>query len=453
MNFQEDNTVKKKTSHSGVPTPPEGKEPAPARRWADTVRRDEPDRLDAGSPEASYQRGTGREVKRPKALLLGLETGWLGVARLPRALQLAGFEVGVACRPGAFLAHTEHREYFLPLPERIYGSVIAAKTKAMIEDWRPDLVLPADDRTAVFLAGLHGRLTRSGGSGIVAETLKRSLGNPAGVLEAANKQKTLDIAAQLGIRAPEQAPILSPKDIVAFGEKHGFPVVLKTPFDSGGHGVVVCRSREEVDSSLELLTMYDSLKWRLSRWRDELQGRALASRWLPVSGRMTVSRFIEGNCGTSVVAAMEGKALSVMTAVREGTQKSAESNSVVRFKDQVEMRETSVAMTQHWGLTGLIGFDFMIDQEGHAWMIECNPRATPIAHLGNRVGEDVCNALFCALTSLPPRKREGPLPDLVVALYPQEIWRDPGSRYLRDSFHDVPLHDEELLKFIRQSRE
>jgi len=91
-------------------------------------------------------------------------------------------------------------------------------------------------------------------------------------------------------------------------------------------------------------------------------------------------------------------------------------------------------------------------RRGQAWLIECNPRPTPIAHLGARAGEDLCLALHHRLVSasMLPRTTDIPI-EFVVAHFPQESWRDPNSPYFASAFHDVPVDDLELLQCLKQA--
>jgi hypothetical protein len=109
------------------------------------------------------------------------------------------------------------------------------------------------------------------------------------------------------------------------------------------------------------------------------------------------------------------------------------------------MRRAAEKLVAAWGLTGFIGFDFIMDSHGDAWPIECNPRPTPISHLGARLGEDLCAALYCRLVRQPPPPMK-PGPELVVAHFPQEWLRDPDSPFLTKSFHDVPADDPGLMR-------
>jgi len=109
------------------------------------------------------------------------------------------------------------------------------------------------------------------------------------------------------------------------------------------------------------------------------------------------------------------------------------------------MRQAAGKLVAAWGLTGFVAFDFIVDAQGDAWLIECNPRPTSISHLGARLGEDICAALYCRLARQPPPPIN-PGAELVVAHFPQEMLRDPASPYLTKAFHDVPVDDPGLMR-------
>jgi hypothetical protein len=387
---------------------------------------------------------------KPKILVFGLELEWPGAARLPRALQDAGFAVAVACRPRAFLAHTRFREHFFPLPEKNYGAGIFAAIKIIANAWPPDLILPMDDQAALFLAQAFESGKNEKNPEPIYGLLRRSLGNPAAIFEAASKRLTMQAAHSLGVRVPETREIFAHADVLEFGREHGFPIVLKVSFAYGGNGVIICRTEAETAAALARLRRRKTFRARLALARERLRGRMLGDSWLPADRGITASRFIAGKNATTLAAAGEGKLLAALTAVAEKTFPGEQGpSSVVRFVVHEEMRQAAENLLGRWKITGLIGFDFRLDAEGRAWLIECNPRPTPLAHLGARAGEDLCRALKNWLTGAPVTRGELKN-DFLVAHFPQETWRDPQSPYLTSAFHDVPADDPELEQCLRQ---
>ena len=109
-------------------------------------------------------------------------------------------------------------------------------------------------------------------------------------------------------------------------------------------------------------------------------------------------------------------------------------------------------MVEALGASGFISFDFIVDDEGKAFLLECNPRPTQIMHLGHLVGLDLARSFREALQgerqapcALPRGERE-------VAFFPQEWKRDPQSPALATAFHDVPWEDAALLRAMMGKR-
>src|ERR1700744_3546574 len=161
---------------------------------------------------------------RPKILLMALETNWPAPARLPRVLRMAGVEVGIACRAEAFLAHTRQRDHFFLLPEKNHGRSLLAGIRTIVSAWQPDVILPMDDKTVLFLTRVYERLMAEKDASGLAALLHHSLGNPASTREALSKRRTMEIARELGLRVPAANIIKSLSDVQKFRQEHGFPV-------------------------------------------------------------------------------------------------------------------------------------------------------------------------------------------------------------------------------------
>ena len=379
----------------------------------------------------------------PKILIAGLES-WPGVARLPHALQDAGFEVGVACFEDSYLAATRFRNRFFPWRPRCRrGGALLRRLKTIVEEWHPDFLVPADDPTVVFLSRAFERL-KSGDR--LASLLKFSLGNPAALLEAESKHSSLEQARRCGIRVPHSRAVASEAEMLMFAHDNGFPFLLKQSFGWAGVGVAVCRDESEAAAVWKNWHRRPAWKRHFYAWRSIIRGRALHSRWQPVDKVIVASQFIAGKPAMCLATAFAGQVLAALTALKEKCfPNELGPSSVVRFIHNEEMRRAAEKLVAAWGVTGFIGFDFIVDSRGDAWLIECNPRPTPISHLGARLGEDICAALYCRLAGQPPPPVK-PGAELVVAHFPQELLRDPASPYLTNSFHDVPVDDPGLMR-------
>jgi hypothetical protein len=104
-------------------------------------------------------------------------------------------------------------------------------------------------------------------------------------------------------------------------------------------------------------------------------------------------------------------------------------------------------MTRRLSLSGLYGFDFMLEAgTGNAHVIEINPRATQVGHLSLGPGHDLPAALYAALSGKAVQPAEKVTEKDTIALFPQEWIRDPESAFLQSGYHDVPWEEPELVR-------
>jgi len=97
------------------------------------------------------------------------------------------------------------------------------------------------------------------------------------------------------------------------------------------------------------------------------------------------------------------------------------------------------------GLSGFCGFDFIIAPSGHAYLLELNPRVTPITHLALADGTHLPGALFHELVGREPDAHPVPISGDRIALFPTEWQRDPSGSALGQAHGDVPWDEPGLL--------
>jgi hypothetical protein len=130
--------------------------------------------------------------------------------------------------------------------------------------------------------------------------------------------------------------------------------------------------------------------------------------------------------------------------------------TVVRLIDHPEMASAAEHVVKHLGLSGFVGFDFVLDEANRAWILEMNPRVTPICHFSPINGTNLALSLYTHMTGRPPAARPtsrhaGLAFDPTVnnhdpvALFPSEIVRCPSSEYVQSGQHDVPWNEPELV--------
>ena len=86
-------------------------------------------------------------------------------------------------------------------------------------------------------------------------------------------------------------------------------------------------------------------------------------------------------------------------------------STVIKVIDDAEMLAASGEMARRLRLTGLCGFDFVLEEEtGRAHLVEVNPRATPTVHLLAAGGIDLLTSWRVALGYAGPPARTGTYP-------------------------------------------
>jgi ATP-grasp domain len=121
--------------------------------------------------------------------------------------------------------------------------------------------------------------------------------------------------------------------------------------------------------------------------------------------------------------------------------------TVVRLIENAEMSGAAVKIARRLNLSGVYGFDFMLEQRtGEAYLIEINPRSTQVGHLTLGLGRDIPAALYSAISERPVSPAEKVTNDDTIALFPQEWIRDPASTFLQSAYHDVPWDKPDLIR-------
>jgi hypothetical protein len=162
---------------------------------------------------------------------------------------------------------------------------------------------------------------------------------------------------------------------------------------------------------------------------------------------VSIQRFIEGRAANRAVACWQGRTLAGISALALQSQGDTGPATVVRIVENAQMTESARRLVESLGLSGLCGFDFVIERDsGVAWLIEVNPRATPVCHLALGSAQDLPVALLNRLDGVQRAARSRVIPGAEIALFPGEWLRDPRSPFLRDAFHDVPWSEMALVR-------
>jgi Carbamoyl-phosphate synthase L chain, ATP binding domain len=384
-------------------------------------------------------------------VLLATTCRWFPTARLALALAHAGCTVDAVCPPRHPFAQTgalrQTHTYRGLAPLQSFSNAMAAT--------QPDLVVPADDLATRHLHQVYRRRLRAGNAGAPACALiERSLGAPESFPVVSARSAFVQHAQEAGVRVPRTEVIGSMDDLKRWAARAGFPVMLKADGTSGGDGVRMVRTLEEAERALR--TLESPPLWARAAKRALLDSDQTLV-WPALLRRRSVvnaQAFVAGREATSTAFCWQGSVLASLhfEVVHKAT--ATGHATVLRWIENGEMSAAAEAMVRRLSLSGLYGFDFMLEADtGRAYLIEVNPRATQVGHLALGPGRDLAAALYAVLSG----KTVQPAPKITekdtIALFPQEWIRDPASPFLRSAYHDIPWEEPELVRDCVRNRQ
>ena len=371
-------------------------------------------------------------------LIVAIETGRWGPARLPRALKDAGLTVAALCPADNAVAATDFLDRHYDLPVTRSGRRLAAALADAMQDCRPRLIVPADEQVVALLHALvrrgPGRLNAAALAAIAA-----SLGEPAHFDAMLMKGETLALARTLGVRVPPGGSVASLAEASAMAERIGYPVYVKAPFGWAGQGVTRC------EDAIALAGALPPRPGALAPLKT-LVRRVLGRDWFPTPAYVDVQSAIDGRPAMYCAVAWQGKMLAGFGGIPRETVSATGPSSVLWIGPHPAMAAAAERMIAALGASGFIGFDFMLAHgTDDAYLLECNPRPIQVCHLGARIGADLMRPLADALAGRAVAT-DAATPDhaLEVALFPYAGQRsdfDPATVL------DVPWDDAGLCRY------
>jgi len=384
-------------------------------------------------------------------VLLATTCRWFQTARLAMALADAGCEVSAVCPPGHPFAHTGavRRSY------TYHGLAPLSSFSQALTGAKPDLIVALDDLAVWHLHQLHAQALRRGSAGAgTCALIERSLGAPESFPVVSARSACIRQAQAAGLRVPRTEAIAGAEELRRWAAGAGFPAMLKADHSSGGDGVRMVRSMEEAERSLRALAA-PPLWARAAK-------RALVDRdqtlvWPALRRQRAVvnaQAFVAGREATSTVFCWQGRVLAGLHFEVLHKATAAGHATVLRWIDHAEMTAAAEVMARRLGLSGICGFDFMLEADtGHAYLIEINPRATQVGHLALGAGRDLPAALYAAVSGKMVQAAPKVTEKDTIALFPQEWIRDSASPFLRSAYHDVPWQAPALVREGARSRQ
>jgi len=383
-------------------------------------------------------------------VLIATTTWWPFPARLSLALGKLGCEIAVICPSGspARRVRVVHRSF-------PYGPIAPlASLQEAIGAFRPDLVIPCDDRVVAHLHDLYARAVTQGDAGASLRFLiERSLGAPESYPVALSRARLLDIAAAHGIRVPPTRAITKPADLESEASRP-FPWVVKVDGSWGGSGVSIVRTMAEARKAVQRMARPISTLKMLVQLLVRCDPYPLRSWLLRTRHQVTIQDFVQGRPANTMITCWQGELLAATTVEVLSTQHRLGASAVVRLIENAEITAAARRLARELRLSGFYGLDFMLeDITGAAYLIEMNPRPTQLGHLRLSAGRDLVGALYGCLAGLPPPSAPPVTTHDTIILFPQAWHCDRQSPFLETGFLDVPWQEPELMvELLRKPR-
>lgn len=363
-------------------------------------------------------------------------------ARLVIALSGAGCEVSAVSTHGHPVEKTSTIRRIFP-----YSALRPLDSlEAAIEASAPDIIVPCCDRGVQHLHELYARVCSQNGSGHeVAALIRRSLGPPESYPIVSARFDLLRVAREEGLRVPHTCVVNTVGDLKPWQAKEPFPWVLKSDGSWGGRGVRIAHTKQEAEELFLTINRPFGLGRAIKRLWVNRDPFWIQPWWRGFTPSVIVQSHIQGrpaNCG---VVCWEGRVLAGIGVEVMSTEGPMGPSTVVRLVDNPEMMLCAERIAGRLGLSGFFGLDFMIeDGSGAAYLIEMNPRCTPVCHLQLGKGRDLISALWTQLSGQPTPDAPPVTQNDRIAYFPPAGTGDPGL--LQSSFQDIPQGEPDLVE-------
>lgn len=377
-------------------------------------------------------------------VLIAATYRWFTTARLAMALAKAGYVVEAVCPSRHPLCRTSvvarTHNYHALTPLTSFADAIA--------DANPDLIVSGDDLATRHLHQLYDRERRQGGQDApICALIERSLGAPESFPVVHARTAFIKMARAEGIRVPHTEVISNRDELSKWVDEMGFPTVLKASGSSGGAGVRIVHTMEDAERAFRYLQAPPLLVRAAKRALVDQDRTLILPSLFRHRSEVNAQEFTPGREATSAVACWNGSVLASLHFEVINKRSSEGPATVLRLIDNAEMSTAAERMVRRLNLSGLHGFDFMLDERTeNSYLIEINPRATQVGHLTLGYGRDLPAALYAAVSGERVQAAPKVTEKDIIALFPQEWMRDPASSFLRSGYHDVPWEEPELVR-------
>lgn len=280
--------------------------------------------------------------------------------------------------------------------------------------------------------------------------IRNSLGNTNSFPTVTNRHSLTTLAAAEGVRVPESAALTSLAALSTWATAHSPRWVIKADGTWAGQSVRIVDSLEDAERAFcELSTpsgFLRSVKWMIV----DREAHWLRSWWNRDPLSLSVQAFVDGRPANCAVVCANGRVLAGIAVEVTRWRGQTGPATEVRVVEGREMLRAAEIIADRLGLSGFFGLDFILEHAtGRPYLIEMNPRCTPLSHLSMGPGRDLCAALAAHLSQSPVRERLAASSEGVIQYFPpagpeEESTGEPASR----PYLDIPIDEPDLVKAL-----
>ena len=204
-----------------------------------------------------------------------------------------------------------------------------------------------------------------------------------------------------GLRFPKTIVLCAGRPFKSAPPDLTYPIIVKADRSYGGRCVRIVDREADLRAAVWELQMPPTWRFR-SLIGAMLGSEAFRPLMLPLRRTISLQQFINGRPSNRAVICWKGKILAGISVEAMEVTHEFGPTSVVRTIDHPEMAMAAEHMVKCFELSNFIGFDFILDASGQAWLIEMNPRVTPICHFSLDDGTNLAGSLYKQMTGLHP---------------------------------------------------
>ncbi|GBR11964.1 hypothetical protein AOE01nite_07250 [Acetobacter oeni] len=357
-----------------------------------------------------------------------------------------GAEIHVVCPTGHSLRCLKGIASFRNFP---CLHTVAALSSIIIGT-RPDLVIPADDRTVRALHDVFRHADTGTETGwFLRDIIEKSIGKSDYFTDIEGRLSLIDILRAEGITTPAAADVHCIEDVRKWCARVPGPWVLKRDRSSGGAGVTITDTPEETEACFRRLSQPVRAASALRVLLADRDIYTFMDAAIRKKSAVMAQEYIEGMPANIMAACSEGRILDTLGVDVVSYQGRTGAATLIAATQSEEMEHAARVVCSRLKLSGFFGLDFVrCAKSGTYYFIEMNPRLTQIGHL-NCDGRTVGSQLLFHMRG--ERADTGPAPRAMaigggrtVALFPQIL--RAGDVDIASACLDVPWRHPDLVR-------